>query len=125
MLKTAHRTVLCEAKLTEKNFTSKEKAKVERYKDLKAVFDVSKLPQTDRSFLHYQLIRNFLAAFHLRADFALICDERRQDLKNAFVAVRAATLPAVNLRSNIVTWQQIAARLPAKLQGFLRAKYGI
>lgn len=55
--------LLVEAKLTESDFQQAEKSRVRRYRDFPAVFDESELPQSERYYYSYQLIRNVLAAF--------------------------------------------------------------
>ncbi|NLF21824.1 MAG: hypothetical protein GX590_01565 [Lentisphaerae bacterium] len=125
-LHSSTRTVLAECKLTEPNFTACPRAHVERYAAFDQTFDVAHLPQKDGQFLHYQLIRNVLAARHHEASFTLICDQRRPDLQEAFGTVVSAIVdPRLRLRCSVITWQQIAATLPMSLQTFLSAKYGI
>jgi hypothetical protein len=120
------RTVLAECKLTEPDFTAKARAVVERYAAFRETFDVARLPQRDGQFLHYQLIRNVLAARYHEASFSLICDQRRPDLQEAFAAVVNVIFdPKVRDRCSVITWQQIAATLPESLRTFLAAKYGI
>lgn len=120
------RTVLAECKLTETDFTAKPRAHVERYAAFTETFDVARLPQRDGQFLHYQLIRNVLAARCHNANFSLICDQRRPDLQEAFAEIVSVIAdPELQLRCSIITWQQIAATLPVSLQTFLAAKYGI
>src|SRR5215470_3290600 len=75
--------LLVEAKLTENDFQSRESELVERYRDLKAVFDVRFLPRSGNQYLFYQLIRNVLAAHALEASFCVITDARRPDLLEA------------------------------------------
>src|SRR2546430_6508985 len=54
--------LLVEAKLTESDFQTKRPELVERYRDLHEVFDVKLLPENEKGFRGYQLIRNVLAA---------------------------------------------------------------
>ncbi len=118
-------TVLCEAKLTEAGFTSKELASVHRYRYFRAVFDPAKLPQAEK-YSHYQLIRNILAAKESGALFYLLHDARRPDLRAAFDNVLAAVKdPKLRERCRSLTWQQIARKLPENLRQFLTDKYGI
>lgn len=72
--------ILVEAKLTEQDFTKKEKRIVESYDSFKKVFNEDLLPQSGRDYMNYQLIRNILAAYEHRFSFLLLCDGRRPDL---------------------------------------------
>lgn len=118
--------VSVEAKLTEPHFTRKPTGIVERYEDLKNVFDVNALRAADGSMENYQLIRNVLAAHALQRRFVLLHDERRRDLRAAWEAVmRAIRTPGLRARCCALTWQQIAQALPDELQQFLAEKYGI
>lgn len=120
------RTAFCEAKLTESDFTSNSLASVHRYKYFQTIFLKNKLPQRSGQYLHYQLIRNVLAAHQHDASFYLLYDDRRPDLRVAFDAVlRAIRLPSLQSRCRSMTWQQIAAQLPQDLRKFLSQKYGI
>ena len=89
---------MIEAKLTVKDFTRKRADAVERYCDFGSVFESASLYTQDGYYLHYQLIRNVLAAYHLGSRFRLICDARRGDLidaaRNVLSAVRAPDLLA-------------------------------
>jgi hypothetical protein len=118
--------LLVEAKLTEGNFQRAEKAKVLRYRDFLEVFDEDRLPQTERSFNSYQLIRNVLAANASRCSFCALLDARRPDLIEAFYSVVKCVKP-VELRTScrVLTWQELARVLAPKLQTFLAVKYGI
>jgi hypothetical protein len=57
--------VLFEAKLTEGNFQIQKPDIVERYCNLKEVFERSMLPRKDQDYVSYQLVRNVLAAHAL------------------------------------------------------------
>src|SRR5205085_5942267 len=72
--------VLFEAKLTEANFQTQDAALVERYCDLKQVFEFRKLPRQSKQFSSYQLLRNVLAAHALNLHFCVLLDARRPDL---------------------------------------------
>jgi hypothetical protein len=118
--------LLVEAKLTETNFQQKSKTVVETYRDFCEVFDPEILPQTDEVYLSYQLIRNVLAAYADDCSFCVMLDERRPDLREQWFAVlRAIRVHDSKLRCKVLTWQEIAQFVPAKLQGFLEEKYGI
>ena len=117
---------LVEAKLTESDFTSKPKTHVRTYRDFEAVFDAAVLPQSEKRFFNYQLIRNTLAAFAHNAAFMLVCDGRRPDLLRSWWNVmRAIKLPEVRSRCGFVLWQEIADVVPDEVHEFLVEKYGI
>ena len=119
-------TVIFESKLTEADFTERPRARVERYRDLRTMFDVTVLPQTDDAYQGYQLVRNVLAAAAHGNHFVLLCDARRPDLLHHWWqvhgAIRAADLRA---RSHFLLWQEVADACPIPLQNFLREKYGL
>lgn len=118
--------VLIEAKLTENDFTRCQKARIERYQGFFEVFDREFLPTKEDKYEHYQLLRNLLAAHHLRTSFFLLCDQRRKDLLVAWEAVsRAVNLPELRDRCGVLTWQEIAAVSTSDLRDFLAVKYGI
>lgn len=118
--------LLVEAKLTESHFQSAEKTVLLTYRNFVDVFDEKQLPQTDRRYLSYQLLRNVLAAYALQCSFCVLVDSRRPDLADAWYAVMKCVKP-VTLRTKlrILTWQEIAQAAPPKLRAFLAAKYGI
>jgi hypothetical protein len=137
-----------EAKLTENDFQTAALNLIERYRDLEAVFDLDRLPRKilapppafvgDDSFLNvagkpakprirgYQLVRNVLAAYASNASFCVLCDGRRYDLIETWYPVLSAVhAPDFAWRLKLLTWQELAGVLPAELQKFLDAKYGI
>jgi hypothetical protein len=118
--------LLVEAKLTEHGFQCAKKAMLERYRDFFEVFDVEGLPQTERGYESYQLIRNVLGAYAAGCSFCVLLDARRPDLLDAVYAVVKCIRP-VELRTScvVLTWQELARVLPDKLQAFLGEKYGI
>jgi hypothetical protein len=123
---TTGRTVFIEAKLTEHDFTARDKSHVERYTDVSSLFKTESLPSIASKYLHYQLLRNVLAAHHFNGWFVLICDRRRPDLQDAFVkVVEAVRLPELQARCRLVTWQDIASILTSELKTFLGEKYGL
>ena len=70
--------ILMEAKLTEKDFTTKEKRIIESYDNFKKVFNEELLPQSSENYyVNYQLIRNILAVYERNLSFLLLCDARR------------------------------------------------
>lgn len=120
------RTVLAESKLTERDFTTCDKLRIECYDGFKEVFSPPALSEKTDKYLHYQLLRNILAAHHCRASFYLLCDHRRPDLQKALSDVCAAiAIPELRARCSMITWKQIAATLPEELREFLSEKYGI
>jgi hypothetical protein len=118
--------LLVEAKLTESDFQQAEKKKVWRYRDFLAVFDDRELPQSERCYYSYQLIRCVLAAFDRQAAFCVLLDERRRDLLEAWYSVmRCVTAAELRTACKVLTWQELARVLPTSLQSFLAQKYGI
>jgi hypothetical protein len=118
--------LLVEAKLTESGFQTKRAELVQRYRDLRKVFDVKLLPRAGKDFKSYQLVRNVLAAYATKQRFCVILDERRPDLIEQWHAVqRAVKLADMRVRCLVLTWQELAAALPEPLREFLREKYGV
>ncbi|MFB3815051.1 MAG: hypothetical protein ACE14L_13160 [Terriglobales bacterium] len=77
-------------------------------------------------YVSYQLIRNVLAAHATGAKFCVIHDARRPDLREAWYAImRCVKNAELRTRCQVLSWQELASVLPAKLQGFLDEKYGI
>ena len=119
-------TIFVEAKLTEPNFTKKDIAHVNSYRGFASVFSSDKLPTQEGQYLHYQLLRNVIAANYYQVGFCLVCDERRPDLQEAWGEVNRAILSTdLKERCLLITWQQVATVLSAELQTFLADKYGI
>jgi len=119
-------STLFEAKLTEKDFTSRPTAHVLRYVGLPAYFEVSALPSDGTETGGYQLIRNVLAAAHHNASLLVLIDQRRPDLLQEWWRVHSAIKDvSLRLRCGFRTWQQVAAAGPAPLQEFLSLKYGL
>lgn len=119
--------LLVEAKLTETNFQTQKKEIVEAYRDLGSVFEPGRLPRnTLGDYISYQLIRNVLAAHELNASFCVLLDERRPDLKDAWYEIMQCVVDTdLKTRCMVLTWQELAAVLPKRLQEFLDLKYGI
>jgi hypothetical protein len=116
-----------EAKLTEADFPSAPRLRVERYRDFSYVFDTKLLPQTAELYFHYQLIRGVLSVFAEQGiRYCLICDARRPDLIDAWFSVASAVrLPLLRSRLQLITWQEIAAALSKSMRMWLEDKYGI
>lgn len=118
--------LLVEAKLTEGDFQFGALRLVERYVDFEAVFDRELLEVTRRGIRSYQLIRGVLAAHAVGGRFCVLCDGRRTDLiADWFQVMRAVRSFELQARLRLVTWQEIAAVVPNRLQKFLTGKYGI
>jgi hypothetical protein len=80
----------------------------------------------EAGYAGYQLIRNVLAAYAEGCSFCVVHDARRPDLREAWFQVMAAVKSAeMRVRLKVITWQELAALLPEKLQEFLDLKYGI
>jgi hypothetical protein len=119
-------SLFVEAKLTESNFQTARANLLHSYRDLEAVFDVSRLPMSREKYRSSQLIRGALAAHAHQACFAVFCDQRRQDLIDAcFEMMFAVWSSDLRCRLSVVTWQEIAVALPQALRTFLADKYGI
>ena len=119
-------SLLVEAKLTEGNFQTARVDLLHRYRDLESVFDLARLPMTQGKYRSSQLIRGTLAAHAHGASFAVFYDQRRQDLIDDCFEVFSAILSAeLRCRLSVLTWQEIAAAMPSKVQTFLAEKYGI
>lgn len=79
-----------------------------------------------RGYASYQLIRNVLAAHANQANFCVILDERRHDLREAWYQVMTAVTDAsIRVCLKVLTWQELVPALPSNLQVFLAQKYGI
>jgi hypothetical protein len=123
-LKLGH--LLIEAKLTEGDFQTARCDLIHRYRDFDAVFDVGRLPMRKEKYCSSQLIRGALAAHAHGASFAVVCDERRQDLVDDCFEVISAVLNAeLRCRMSVVTWHELALAMPPKVRTFLVEKYGI
>lgn len=122
-------SIICECKLTEKDFTSHNKTDVERYLSFEQVFHKDKLLQTQTEYKNYQLIRNILAARQIEGGrFILFCDMRRPDLAQSFFhTVNCIQDRYIDLRTNceIIYWQDVAHVVGKDLKDFLEEKYGI
>lgn len=118
--------LLVEAKLTEADFQTCERGIVEGYRDFAEVFDRRALPRAGDRYLGYQLIRNVLAAHAGGCAFTVLCDARREDLREQWYAVLRCVKPLeLRVRMKIFTWQEVARAVPRPLQIFLEEKYGI
>jgi hypothetical protein len=118
--------VLFEAKLTEGNFQIQDSGLVERYRDLKEVFECRKLPRQGKHFSSYQLLRNVLAAYALNLHFCVLLDARRPDLiEHWYRVMRCIRSTPLRTRCKVLTWQELVPSLPSALRKFLQVKYGI
>ncbi len=118
--------LLVEAKLTEANFQTAPLSLLERYTAFTSVFDPDLLPRQGPAVASYQLLRGVLAAHHHQCRFAVFVDAHRPELIHSWLAViRAVRSYDLQSRLRLLTWQEIAATLPAPLQLFLANKYGI
>jgi Restriction Endonuclease associating with ARP len=118
--------VLFEAKLTESDFQTQKAAIIEGYRDLKEVFDCRKLSRRGQEYVSYQLLRNVIAAYALNLSFCVLLDARRPDLREQWYRVMSCVRPMdLKTRCKVLTWQELSAALPLRLQRFLELKYGI
>jgi hypothetical protein len=119
-------SVLFEAKLTESDFQSQRPALVQGYRDLKKIFSCRELPRRGQEYISYQLLRSVLAAYALDLSFCVLLDARRPDLLEDWYEVMACVRPVeLRTRCKVLTWQELAATLPMRLQLFLALKYGV
>ena len=118
--------LLVEAKLTETGFQSAPERLLHRYRDFEEIFDLDELPRIGDAFQGYQLIRGALGAYAGRCSFLLLCDGRRIDLIERWHEILRA-VRSYTFRSclKLLTWQEISATLPRRMQQFLDEKYGI
>jgi hypothetical protein len=118
--------MLFEAKLTEGDFQIQDARIVHQYRDLREAFECRKLPRQGKNYVSYQLLRNVLAAHALGLNFCVLLDARRQDLLEQWYRVMRCIRPtSLRTRCKVLTWQELAACLPAALRKFLFVKYGI
>jgi len=119
--------LLVEAKLTEYDFQTARWRLIERYRDLKDVFDIDLLEVHDGVVSSYQLIRSVLAVYALPdRRFCVLCDRRRPDLIDAWHRIMTAVKPYdLRCRLQLLTWQELAAVSPVPLAAFLGDKYGL
>ena len=83
-------------------------------------------PPGKAGYASYQLIRSVLAAHATDSSFCVIHDERRPDLREEWFSVMTAVKSAaMRVRLKVLTWQELAALLPAALREFLDRKYGV
>lgn len=116
--------IIVEAKLTENNFTNKEKSIVELYDKFDKIFNKRKLQQNNKYYMNYQLIRNILAADQLGSSFYLLCDGRRPDLiRDFYLTVICIKNDLLREKCNIIFWQEIAHGSGRELEDFLIEKY--
>ena len=115
-----------EAKLTESDFTKKEKSIVESYDNFGVVFEKDYLEHDSNKYLNYQLIRNILAAYQDDFNFILLCDARRPDLiREFYLTVRCVKDASLRSRCNIIFWQEVCKCVGGILKPFLIEKYGL
>jgi hypothetical protein len=118
--------IYIEAKLTESDFTKKEKSIVESYDNFGEVFERDYLEHYSNKYLNYQLIRNILAAYQDKYNFILLCDARRPDLiREFYLTVRCIKDVSLRSRCNIVLWQEVCKCVGGDLKPFLIEKYGL
>jgi hypothetical protein len=117
---------LFEAKLTERDFTSRPRSHVLRYTRLEDCFDLDLLPGTSDAFDGYQLIRNVLAAAKDRMRLVVLIDYRRPDLLQQWWKVHGAiTSGELRNRCEVHSWQEVAAACDSIHRKFLEDKYGL
>ncbi len=118
--------IYIEAKLTESDFTSKDKIIVESYDKFEKVFEKQYLEQDSNKYFNYQLIRNILAASKDGVNFILLCDARRPDLvRDFYLTVRCIKDVSLRSRCTIIFWQEVCKCVGGDLKPFLKEKYGL
>lgn len=119
--------LLVEAKLTEHDFQTAPCRLIEKYRDLKDVFDIDTLDIEDRVVRSYQFIRGVLAAYAVPdRRFCVLCDQRRPDLIDAWYRIMTAVKPYdLRCRIQLLTWQEVAVVLSTPLRRFLEERYGV
>ena len=117
-----------EAKLTEYNFTTKNKIDLlKKYDNIEEYFDLTSLHKNNETITNYQLLRNFLAAIKNNFNFILLVDSRRPDLIREFLYTFSALkyqYQDIN-KFRFITWQDIYNVIGKDLKLFLKLKYGI
>lgn len=122
--------LVAEAKLTEATFGIASRERLLRYKGLEELFDLHALPWGSRGVAGYQLIRGALAAFRGESRYLLLLDARRTngrstDLRELWFQVLAALhSSAMRNRMVLLSWQELAATLPPRMQTFLSGSTG-
>ncbi|MDQ2924470.1 MAG: hypothetical protein M3R43_02780 [Acidobacteriota bacterium] len=118
--------LLVEAKLTETGFQTASMDRLLRYEGVADIFDIDELPRATNGIQGYQLVRGVLAAHATGGRFVLLSDGRRADLQEMWFRVLRAVV-SFDLRSRmaLLSWQEVAATLPAAVRSFLATKYGI
>jgi hypothetical protein len=117
---------LCEAKLTETDFTKKRPSVVENYAGLKEAFHIDALPRKGNDYDNYQIIRNLLASVQHNRKHILLCDERRPDLVKRYMDT-VSCLRDVQRRMNcrVIFWQELVAVCGSSLRKWIEEKYGM
>lgn len=112
-----------EAKLTEKDFTSKELQIVLGYSNVENIIDL-KVLTNNNIVSNYQLIRNLLTAEKHGFKFNLLIDETRIDLIREFYKVKCAIKVNSLLDNfNFITWQEISNCVGVDLKNYITEKY--
>ncbi len=117
---------LCEAKLTESDFTKKRPTVVENYAGLKETFHIEALPRKGNDYDNYQIIRNLLASVQHKRKHFLLCDERRPDLVRRYMDT-VSCLREIQSRLNcrVIFWQELVAACGVSLREWIEEKYGM
>ncbi len=118
--------LLVEAKLTETDFQGAPRKAMSTYRDFGEIFNCEELPQNERVYYSYQLLRNVLAAHASGCAFCVLTDARRPELIESWYAVMKCVRPVeLRMRCMVLTWQEVAKCLPSVVKNFLSDKYGI
>lgn len=119
-------SVMVEAKLTERSFTTASPAVWRRYEHLEQEFVVELITDDDDYLLGYQLVRNVLAAAQHGRSLIVLIDHRRPDLLQEWWKVHGAIRdPMLRSQCGWRSWQEIAAASGAEDRDGLARKYGL
>jgi hypothetical protein len=93
--------------------------------DLQKVFDCRKLPRQRQEHI-FTGYRGMSSLPTPNLSFCVLLDARRPDLREQWYTVMSCVRPMdLTTRCKILTWQELSAALPLRLQRFLELKYGL
>ena len=98
-------------------------AELEQNPALHRYADCQRLAVSGGIVRYADVLKMYLAAQQQGARFVLLADQRRQDIARAYRRVMQAARAGDNCR--LITWQELAAAMPAAAQKYMFEKYGI
>ena len=116
---------MVEAKLTETDFQTAPARMIQRYRDLREVFDLGELMMSGDVVRGYHCSRRARRLCDGRIVLRFLRCERPDLIENWYSVMRAVRSCVLRCRLQLLTWQELAALLPNSLQKFVAAKYGI